>query len=166
MPVELDLFRNLVGSFPTGVTVVTALDADGTPRGLTSNAFSSVSANPPLLLVCVDKRSQTLPALEHSGAFVVNFLKAGRDEISNRFASKDPDKFRDLAWDTSALAKGAPILKDDVIAYAECVTWQAIEAGDHWVYLGQIEGGAVLDDEAPLMYYRRQYAAWTGGEQS
>lgn len=160
VPVDLDLFRALVGSFPTGVTVVTTLGVDGTPRGLTSNAFSSVSAVPPLLLVCVDKRSNTLPALEASGAFVVNFLAAGRDAVSNTFASKVDDKFAGLHWEPSTLSRGAPILVDDVIGYAECTTHQVIDAGDHAIFLGRIEGGAVNADVRPLMYYRRQYATW------
>lgn len=160
MPLDLDLFRAIVGSFPTGVTIVTTVDpADGAPRGLTSNAFSSVSADPPLVLVCVDKRSQTLPALQANGAFVVNFLAAGRDQLSNVFASKEPDKFAGVTWDASSLAKGSPILVDDAIAYAECITAQVIEAGDHYVFLGRIEGGGATDS-APLMYYKRQYATW------
>src|SRR6266536_4037747 len=99
VPVDIELFKNVIGSFPAGVTIVTARGADGVPRGLTSNAVCSVSANPPLLLVCVDKRSQTLPSIQTSGAFVVNFLVAGREELSNRFASKDPDKLAGVAWE-------------------------------------------------------------------
>src|SRR5690606_2211908 len=89
MPVDYELFRGVAGAFPTGVTIVTTLGRDGVPRGLTSNAVCSVSADPPLILVCVDKKSQTLPYLQESGTFVVNFLAAGRAELSNRFASKD-----------------------------------------------------------------------------
>jgi flavin reductase (DIM6/NTAB) family NADH-FMN oxidoreductase RutF len=139
MPVDIDLFRALVGSFPTGVTVVTVLDpGDGKPRGLTSNAFASVSADPPLLLVCVDKRSQTLPSLRDCGAFVVNFLVHGRDAISNVFASKTEDKFLGLHWEASAVANGAPILVNDVLAYAECTVEREIDAGDHVILLGLI----------------------------
>lgn len=159
MPVDLDLFRGIVGSFPTGVTIVTAMDTEGVPRGLTSNAFSSVSADPPLLLVCVDKKSQTLPALRSSGAFVVNFLAAGREQLSNRFASKDADKFAGLRWRPSQIARGAPILEDEIIACAECLTAQVVEAGDHYIFIGSIEGGLVRPG-APLMYFRRVYAAW------
>lgn len=159
VPVDFELFRGIVGSFPTGVSVVTALDADGVPRGLTSNALCSVSADPPLLLVCVDKQSQTLPAMQASNGFVVNFLAAGREVISNRFASKDPDKFSGLKTQPSQIAGGAPILVDDVVAYAECVKHEVIEAGDHWIFVGRVEGGAVPGG-TPLMYYRRTYAAW------
>jgi len=159
VPVDIELFKNVIGSFPAGVTIVTARGADGVPRGLTSNAVCSVSANPPLLLVCVDKRSQTLPSIQTSGAFVVNFLAAGREELSNRFASKDPDKLAGVAWKPSRIADGAPVLADDVVAAAECLVTQAVEAGDHWVFIGCIERGTVREG-APLMYFRRSYAAW------
>lgn len=159
MAVGPDTFRAVVGAFPTGVTVVTTLDGDGTPRGLTSNAFSSVSADPPLLLVCVDKRSQTLPALQASGTFVVNFLAAGRQELSNTFASRAADKFAGVSWEPSAVANGAPILVHDVVAYAECVIHQQVEAGDHVILIGRIEGGGTWPG-APLLYYKRTYAAW------
>jgi flavin reductase (DIM6/NTAB) family NADH-FMN oxidoreductase RutF len=78
-----------MGAFPTGVTIVTTLDERGQPKGLTSNAVCSVSPDPPLLLVCVDQCSNTLPALQHTRRFVVNYLVAGRGELSNLFASKE-----------------------------------------------------------------------------
>ncbi len=157
--VEPDLFRNIVGSFPTGVTIVTTAGEDGLPHGLTSNAFASVSIDPPLLLVCVDKRSQTLESLRWSGAFVVNFLAASRDDLSTRFASKVEDKFSGVSWSPSELARGAPVLHQDSIAYAECVTTQEVEAGDHIILIGQVVGGMARGG-TPLMYYRRSYGAW------
>jgi flavin reductase (DIM6/NTAB) family NADH-FMN oxidoreductase RutF len=159
VPIELELFKGVAGSFPTGVTVVTSRGADGVPRGLTSNAICSVSADPPLLLVCVDKRSQTLPSIREAGSFVVNFLAAGREELSNRFASKHPDKLAEVTWEPSRVAAGAPILVEDVVAVAECVVTQEIDAGDHWIFIGRIEAGAV-GEGVPLMYYRRAYATW------
>jgi flavin reductase (DIM6/NTAB) family NADH-FMN oxidoreductase RutF len=159
VPVDLELFKNVVGSFPAGVAVVTACGADGVPRGLTSNAICSVSASPPLLLVCVDKRSRTLPSIRTAGSFVVNFLAAGREELSNRFASKEPDKLAGVTWEPSRVAAGAPIMVDDVVAVAECVVTREIDAGDHWALIGCIEAGVVYE-RVPLMYYRRAYAAW------
>src|ERR1051325_12071645 len=90
-------FFAIMGAFPTGVGIVTAMDEHNEPRGLTSNALCSVSAEPPLMLVCVDKNSNTLPALRHSKKFVVTFLTAGRGDLSNLFASKASDKFADVA---------------------------------------------------------------------
>lgn len=159
MPIDLEMFKGVIGSFPAGVAVVTARGADGVPRGLTSNAICSVSASPPQLLICVDKRSQTLPTIRSAGSFVVNFLAAGCEEISNRFASKHPDKLAGVAWEPSQVAGGAPILVDDVVAVAECQVAQEVDAGDHWIFIGGIEAGAVYE-RVPLMYYRRAYAAW------
>ena len=140
MPVERDLFVEIMASYPAGVAVVTTLDADGTPRGLTTTAVSSVSAEPPLLLVCVDLTSRTLPALRAGGRFVVNFLREGRSELARTFASKAEDKFEGVEW--SATASGLPVLHADALAWAECVTVHEIEPGDHVILLGQVEEGA------------------------
>jgi flavin reductase (DIM6/NTAB) family NADH-FMN oxidoreductase RutF len=157
--VDKATFFAIMGAFPTGVTIVTALDQDGAPRGLTSNAVCSVSAEPPLILVCVDKRSQTLPALQASRGFVVNYLLAGRDELANLFASKEPDKFKDVAWRPAG--NGMPLLHEDSLAHAECSVVQEIEAGDHIVFIGQVEGGEPpMPASQPLMYFRRTYGTW------
>jgi flavin reductase (DIM6/NTAB) family NADH-FMN oxidoreductase RutF len=160
MPIAPDLFRSIMGSFPAGVAVVTAVAEDGTPRGLTSNAVCSVSLDPPLLLVCVDRDSNTLAALNHSGSFVVNFLAGGRERLSQWFARKNPDKFRDVDWRPSELADGAPILSADCVAYAECRTVQEIEAGDHVIFLGEVGGGDVVIGGAPLIFRRGEYRDW------
>jgi flavin reductase (DIM6/NTAB) family NADH-FMN oxidoreductase RutF len=158
--VDKATFFAIMGAFPTGVTIVTALDADGSPRGLTSNAVCSVSAEPPLLLVCVDKRSQTLPALQSTRRFVVNYLQAGRDALANLFASKEPDKFADVAWRPAA--NGMPLLHEDSLAWAECSVIQEIDAGDHIVFLGQVEDGQPpVPASQPLMYFRRTYGTWS-----
>ncbi len=160
MPVDEATFRRVLGSFPAGVAVVTALGEDGRPRGLTSSAVSAVSLDPALLLVCVDRTSNTLPALRHRRSFVVNFLAEGGDERARRFATKDDDKFRGVSWQPSEVAQGAPILVDDCVAYAECVTVQELEAGDHVVLLASIEGGDAVVDRTPLVFLRGVYRAW------
>jgi flavin reductase (DIM6/NTAB) family NADH-FMN oxidoreductase RutF len=157
--IDGQVFRAVVGSFPTGVTVVTAVGKDGVPRGLTSNAVCSVSAEPPLLLFCIDKRSNTLDALLEARAFVINFLAAGRGDLATLFASRGGDKFRGLHWLPSGAARGAPILVDDTVAYAECLVSQIIDAGDHLVFIGLVEQG-YSNEGTPLMYLRRTYAAW------
>lgn len=161
MPVDDATFREVMSAFPSGVAVVTAADTDGSPRGLTTRSFVSVSADPPLLLVSIDRTSRTLPAIRETGAFVVNFLAAGREALSALFASKADDKFERVRWLPSPIAKGAPILAEDAVAYAECLVSQEIEAGDHWLILASVEGGQVLGGR-PLMYYRRSYAEWPG----
>lgn len=159
MPVERDIFVEIMASYPAGVAVVTTLDSDGAPRGLTTTAVSSVSAEPPLLLVCVDLTSRTLPALRAGGRFVVNFLREGRSEVARLFASKADDKFEHVRWRPSG--SGMPVLADDALAWAECVTVHELEPGDHVVLLGQVEEGAgAAADDAPLMYYRRSWGVW------
>jgi flavin reductase (DIM6/NTAB) family NADH-FMN oxidoreductase RutF len=158
-PVDRAQFFAIMGAFPTGVTVVTTLTGSGQPRGLTSNAVCSVSAEPPLLLVCVDKNSNTLPGLRESKRFVVNYLSAGRGDLSNLFASKEPDKFAHVSWRPAG--NGMPWLHTDSIAHAECTITQEIEAGDHYVFLAVVDGGKPpAPGTHPLMYFRRTYGTW------
>jgi flavin reductase (DIM6/NTAB) family NADH-FMN oxidoreductase RutF len=158
MAVSCEEFFAIMSAFPTGVAVVTTLDADGRPRGLTTNALCAVSADPPLLLVCVDKESRTLPALLHSRRFVVNFLAEQRDHLARVFASKADDKFADVAWEPGI--GGMPCLSEDSLAYAECETEQELEAGDHVVLTGLVVGGLAPDpDSVPILYFRRSYSS-------
>ncbi len=149
----------IMSAFPTGVTVVTTLDAEGQPRGLTCNAVSSVSADPPMLLVCVDRQSSTLQPLRDARRFVVNFLVEGRGELANRFATKELEKFSGVPWRPAR--NGMPWLYADTLAYAECATDQEIEAGDHVVFIARVEAGQPPSPGTqPLMYFRRTYASW------
>ena len=163
MAIDGQLFRAVLGSFPTGVTIVTTVGSDGAPRGLTCNAICSVSAEPPLLLFCLNKRAGSVPAFLETKAFVVNFLAAGRGELSTRFASPGEDKFAGTNWQPSTLAAGAPILVEDNIAHAECQISQVVDAGDHYVLIGLVVGGSA-NGGTPLMYLRRTYAAWPAPE--
>lgn len=165
MPVDPQTFRSVMGAFPTGVIVVATVGPGGEPKGLTTQSFISVSIDPPLLLISLDRTSRTLRALLERKAFTVNFLAAGRGELATRFASKDDDKFSGVAWRPSIVATGSPILADDSVAYAECLSERTIDAGDHILVIGSVVAGAVLPG-APLMYYRRTYAAWPQEEQA
>ncbi len=154
--VDRETFLSIMASFPSGVAIVTTRDSEGKPRGLTSSAICSVSAQPPLVLVCVDLTSRTLPALRHAEGFVVNFIRAGRSEVCDVFASKAEDKFAQVVW--SETESGLPFLPDDALAWAECTTVQEIEAGDHMIFLGRVERGEVANPGVlPIVYYRR---AW------
>jgi len=157
--VDREQYRAIAGAFPTGVTVVTTIGPDRQPRGLTSQAFIALSTEPPLMLVSVDRTSRTLAALKETRAFVINFLKSGAEEVSTLFASKSDDKFKDVPWIPSALADGAPILRDHIVAFAECTVEEVHEVGDHFMFIGRVIGGQ-SSDGVPLMYYRRTYAAW------
>jgi flavin reductase (DIM6/NTAB) family NADH-FMN oxidoreductase RutF len=161
MPVDRETFAEIMASFPSGVAIVTTLDEAGEPKGLTTSAVASVSAEPPLLLVCVDFTSRTLPALRAGGRFLVNFMRAGTAELCRLFASKAEDKFAAVAWRPTE--SGMPLLREDAIAWAECVTVQEVEAGDHVVLVGQVEAGEPpAAGEQPLVYYRRVWGAWAG----
>lgn len=159
MPISRELFRAISSSFPTGVVIIATLDEDGEPKGLTSQAYVGLSTDPPLMLVAIDKTSRTLPALRTHGAFVINFLKEGAEDIATLFASKADDKFRAIRWEPASVAGGAPILPGASLAYAACRVTQVLEAGDHVILIGNVEAGETLGG-TPLMYYKRTYAAW------
>lgn len=152
-------YRELAGAFPSGVTIVTTIDADGTPRGLTSQAFIGLSTEPSLVLVSLDRSSRTLAVLRKTGRFVVNVLKAGSEDQSSRFATKADDKFAGVQWIPSSVARGAPILIDAVTAFIECTIADVSEGGDHVMVIGSVDGGRHVGGP-PLLYYRRTYAAW------
>jgi flavin reductase (DIM6/NTAB) family NADH-FMN oxidoreductase RutF len=161
MAVEQQEFFAIMSAFPTGVAIVTTLEPDGTPRGLTTNAVTSVSADPPILLVCVDSSSRTLPALLHSKRFVVNFMRDDCAGLCGLFASKADDKFAQVAW-TPGLG-GVPVLHEGAIAHAECTTLEELEIGDHVVVTGLVEAGSPPDPEqAPIVYFRKEYASVPG----
>jgi flavin reductase (DIM6/NTAB) family NADH-FMN oxidoreductase RutF len=151
------LYREIMACFPSGVAIVTAHEAGDRPRGLTLSAFCAVSLDPPLVLVCVDRSSNTLPALQASGGFTVNFLAGGREHLAVLYASKAEEKFDGIAWRRPHVREGGPILHEDSAAYAVCVTRQAIEAGDHWVFIGEVCDGAVIEGRLPLVYHRRAF---------
>ncbi|MFN8224509.1 MAG: flavin reductase family protein [Gaiellales bacterium] len=156
MSVDRDLFLRIMSAFPTGVAIVTTLEEDGTPRGLTTNAVTSVSADPPILLVCVDRNSRTLPALLHSKRFTVNFMRDDCEDVCRLFASKADDKFEHVAWQPGA--EGIPLLTTGAIAHAECTTLEELEIGDHVVVTGRVESGSPPDPaEVPILYHRREF---------
>jgi len=159
VPVDRATYRELAGAFPSGIAIVTTVDESGSPRGLTTQAFIGLSTEPPLVLVSLDRTSRTLASLRRCGRFVVNFLKAGSDELSTRFATKADDKFEGVRWIPSSVVPGVPILVDVASAFMECTVAEVIERGDHVMFIGSVEGGRVIGGP-PLLYYRRTYAAW------
>lgn len=138
-PVDPRRFRDVLGHFPTGVTVVTGLDSRGTPHGITIGSFVSVSLDPPLVGFLPGKNSRSWPAIAESGSFCVNILAAGQEELCWRFAKEpaegDPDKFVGVKWSPSATR--SPILPD-VIGWIDCTVESVSEAGDHWFVQGRV----------------------------
>jgi flavin reductase (DIM6/NTAB) family NADH-FMN oxidoreductase RutF len=153
MPIEKNELRRVMGHFATGVTVITSLRASGEMHGLTANAFSSVSLVPPLLLICVDKKAESYPCFEESKVFTVNILSAEQEALSRKFAVSGGNKFEGVSYRVGA--NGVPIL-DGSIAYLECRLSGSMDAGDHTVYLGEIEQ-AETHEAKPLLFFRGGY---------
>ena len=150
-------FRDVMSSFPSGVVILTAFGEDGQPRGLTVSAFCAVSMTPPLALACIDKTSNTLPAVQLTGGFTANILAAGREELARRMATKLTSKFEAVAWRRPSSPIGGPIFENDTSAYAVCTLKDTIEAGDHWILIGLVTDGAHLEGVTPMIYSRRVY---------
>lgn len=132
---------------------MTTCDGDARPTGLTASAFSSVSLDPPLVLVCVDHKSQTYPLLQERGLFAINVLTSDQEPLSRKFASTRLDKFDGVAFRLSAL--GLPLI-DGALAHVECTTVQTYLAGDHTIFVGRVEQADAGPGE-PLLFYRGQY---------
>lgn len=159
MAVSPEEFKQLCGRWTTGVTIVTARDGD-TVHGMTVSAFSEVSLDPPLVLVCADKSSNTHPLIEGGGVFAVNVLARGQEELSNRFASKKDEWRRFEGLDTDTGVTGAPILQGTVGAF-DCRVAAAHDAGDHVLYVGRVEWLRVDPAAEPLLYQSGAYGGFS-----
>jgi flavin reductase (DIM6/NTAB) family NADH-FMN oxidoreductase RutF len=157
-PAEL---RDAMGHFATGVTVVTSLDADGEPVGTTANAVTSLSLDPPLVLVCFDLSSATLAAIRGHHAFAVNVLGQRQHQLSANFAKRGLAAVWDGVTHHSG-PTGSPRLAD-VIAVIECTVEHAFPGGDHEIVIGRVRHVETTGDAAtPLLFWRGQYAALDG----
>jgi len=153
MAIDRSELRRVMGHFATGVTVITTRDADDRPLGLTANAVCSVSLEPPLLLVCVDKNAESHAAFQRSGVFAVNILGHEHQDLSQRFAVSGGEKFAEVAHRSGPT--GAPIL-DGVLGTIECRVVAEHDAGDHTIYIGQVEQLDATDGD-PLLFFRGKY---------
>lgn len=153
MPITQEEFRAALGRFASGVTVVTTRDAKGELHGITVSAFCSVSLEPPMVLICIEKTAGSHPALEESAVFVVNVLREGEAEVSELFASSRPEKFDLIKW--TAGIEGVPVL-DNALATLECRVKFSYHGGDHSIFVGDVENVTVADGK-PLAYFRGQY---------
>ena len=154
MAFDSDAQRKIMGQFATGVTVVGTTTEDGGTHGMTANAVTSVSLDPPLVLVCVVKDNQTNGHLQKSRCFSMNILSADQEEISNRFAFKGPRDFSDL--DTTTAETGAPILAG-TLGWVDCRVSEILPGGDHDIFLGEIVAGECGEGD-PLLYFSGGYA--------
>jgi flavin reductase (DIM6/NTAB) family NADH-FMN oxidoreductase RutF len=152
-PIDPRDFRNALGTYATGVTIITAAGADGKPYGLTCNSFASVSLNPPLVLWSLVLYSSSLSVFQNAGHFAINVLGASQQALANKFAKSSEDKFAGVEW-TSGVGD-APLLKDSVANF-QCRAVNRYYGGDHVIFLGAVEAYAYNRDE-PLLFARGGY---------
>lgn len=155
-------FRDVLGLFCSGVTVVTSV-SEGKPVGMTCQSFSSVSLDPQLVMFSPAKTSRAWPLIRRAGYFCVNILAADQSELSNAMATKGEEKFAGVSWTTAAT--GAPVI-EGVLGYIDCTVQQVVEAGDHYVVIGQVKELAFGDRSAeqtaaeavdPLLFFQGKY---------
>lgn len=158
-PVSGDVFRRACGRFPTGVTIASVVDRQGVPHGLTVNSFTSVSLDPPLVLVALAHSASVMAAFRGARFFAVNVLAAGQRALSERFARKGHDRFDGLEW--HAGETGAPLLPG-TLAEIECAIQQRFTAGDHDLFVGEMVRAVVHEGE-PLLYFGGRYRKLAGG---
>lgn len=153
-----DQFRRASGLWATGVSIVTTVDAAGKGYGLTMNAVTSLSLNPPMFIVCVDNNSDTLGPMRDSRVYCINVLTSAQQDLSNRFAKKGEDKFVGVGH--SRGVTGAPVL-DGVLLAIECEVSAIVAGGDHQIVCGEVRRILTNDapDAAPLLYFGGRYAA-------
>ncbi len=154
MPISHDEFRAALSKFASGVTIVTTKDMDGNLHGITVSAFCSVSLDPPLILVCIEKKAACHFAVGDSGAFVVNILSENHIDYSNRFALSIPDKFEGMDYREGV--NGIPFL-ENVLAILECRLVNSQINGDHTIFVGQVENTVINENENPLLYFNGLY---------
>jgi flavin reductase (DIM6/NTAB) family NADH-FMN oxidoreductase RutF len=153
MPIDRNELRRVMGHFATGVTVITTMNKDGQMLGLTANAFSSVSLDPPLCLISVDKKAESYGSFEESRVFTVNILASDQEALSRKFAVSGGNKFEGVAYRIGA--NGAPIL-NGALAYIECKLYAAYDGGDHTIYLGEVQQAEITESK-PLLFFRGGY---------
>ena len=155
MTIDPDSFRSVLGRFASGITVVTTRDGDERDVGMTVSAFCSVSLEPPLVQVCVDRRASLYGALAASSRYGVSILAAEQEALSRRFATAESTR----RFDGIGYRRGdsGVVLLDDALAQLECRIVVAHEVGDHTMFVGEVES-ATARSAGPLLYYRGGYA--------
>jgi flavin reductase (DIM6/NTAB) family NADH-FMN oxidoreductase RutF len=148
---NIAVFKEIMGSYPTGVTIVTSTDRDGNPVGLTVNSFASVSLDPLLVLWSIDHRVTTLDAFKQAEGFAVHVLAADQKELCWAFAGKEPDRFAKAQWSMSE--HKLPVI-DGAFGVLQCKTIQKVEAGDHTIMIGEVIDISKFDKD-PMLYFRR-----------
>jgi len=154
MPIDKDEFRQAMSRFASSVTVVTTESESREPKGLTVSAFCSLSLDPPLVLVCIEKNASLHQFLKEGAHFAVNILSEDQEFVSRRFASRDADRFEGVGYKKGAT--GSPLL-EDAIAHVECLVTSCHPGGDHTIFVGQVESAQTTEGK-PLAYFRGGYS--------
>jgi len=156
MPMEVAGYRKLIGHFATGVTVITTAN-DGLLHGMTANAITSVSLDPLLLLVCVDREAHAYEQLLQSGKFGVNILAEGQEDVSRLFATKGEPERGAMRGAAFRLGEhGTPLLEGGLV-HIECEVTDRFDAGDHTIFIGAVLDGQLLSDAPPLLFHQAAY---------
>lgn len=150
-------FRQVLGSYPTGVCVISALDSQDQPVGMVVGTFTSVSLDPPLVGFLPDKKSSTWPLIEAAGRFSVNVLGSDQQNVCRQIAGKGPDKFAGV--DFAISGNGVPLIAD-AIATIDCNLHSVIEAGDHWFVLGEVLAMEAPRNEDPMLFHKGRYGGF------
>ncbi|MES2523602.1 MAG: flavin reductase family protein [Gemmatimonadota bacterium] len=154
MPIDSDLFRSVLGRFSSGITIITTHDETGRDHGMTVSAFSSLSLDPPLVLVAIANDATMAPVMSAAESFAVNILSESQEALSRRFSGKLDDRFAGVGVTHGAMGDA---LLDDVLASLQCRIVARHPAGDHVIVVGEVEDG-VAHEGRPLLYYRGGYA--------
>ncbi len=150
---QIALFKEVMGNYPTGVTIVTTTDEEGTPVGLTVNSFASVSLDPLLILWSIDHKVSSLEIFKRTEKFAVHVLAAEQQDLCLLFASKGTDRFSQCTWKMSK--HHLPIISD-TFAVLQCKTFKRVEAGDHTILIGEVLE-IEREKENPMLYHRRKF---------
>ena len=157
-PLDSGAFRTILGHYPTGVCVITAMGDDGKPIGMAVGSFTSVSLSPPLVAFFPDKKSSSWPRIEKAGKFCVNILADDQEWLCRRFAARMEDKFADVSHRLSGA--GLPIL-DNVVAWIDCTLHAVHEAGDHYIVLGEVHALDIERPARPLLFFQGGYGQFS-----
>jgi flavin reductase (DIM6/NTAB) family NADH-FMN oxidoreductase RutF len=148
------VFRQACGKFATGITIVTVIGPDGAPHGMTVNSFTSVSLDPPLVLVCIDRKATILPKLEAARSIGINILAEDQRDLSAQFARRGTDRFEAVPWFSGEL--GVPLI-DGALAHFECEKTTVADGGDHLIFIARARY-LRCSEGRPLLYFASGYA--------
>ena len=158
MGIEPTDYKNTLGIFPTGVTIITTLDSAGVPAGFTASSFNSVSLEPQLVLWSLDKSSSLIPVFEKTQRYAIHFLTSNQVDLSNIFASPVKDRFAEVEWSLSD--SKLPILSG-CAAHLECEARHIYEGGDHLIFVGEVTNHQCDHEQTALAYHRGEYSKCT-----